>query len=202
MDALVWLLGLFVALQVLRRHDQGRRVQRLGALLSRFQIEALMQQVLQGYHHALDETDAERQNALWRALEPTEHRLSAQFSQFVLEFAQLPQALTRLNRLPLDLPYVTRWWPGLTLDARKLMSVHAHGIARAVADDRLAPRARAYRITAELMLMQHTCHWYCRSRAVAHARLVTRHHTPYEQVLSEVGQETRQAYTALVSARG
>jgi hypothetical protein len=26
-------------------------------------------------------------------------------------------------------------------------------------------KRRAFTMTAELMLMQHTCHWFCRSRA-------------------------------------
>ena len=32
-------------------------------------------------------------------------------------------------------------------------------------------------MSAELFLMQHTCHWYCRSRAVASARMLARHKT-------------------------
>ncbi|GAB4213180.1 MAG: hypothetical protein Fur007_06860 [Rhodoferax sp.] len=197
MDAF-WLgLGVLVALQVLRSREQVQRVRLLGSHLARFRIESLMQEVLEGYHRALDESDPERQLPVWRHLESIEQRLSEQFAQFALAFAQLPEPLTRLNRLPLGLPFITRWWPGVTLDARKLMGVHAHGIARAVAQRDVAPRERAYRITAELMLMQHTCHWYCRSKAVAHARLVTRHHTPYAQVLSQVAPDTRNAYTAV-----
>jgi len=47
-------------------------------------------------------------------------------------------------------------------------------------------------------LFQHTCHWYCRSKAVASARLMARQKTTYEQVLGAVSPQTRRAYTALV----
>lgn len=47
-------------------------------------------------------------------------------------------------------------------------------------------KRRAFTMTAELMLMQHTCHWFCRSRTVASMRLLARHKTAYEQVLQSV----------------
>ena len=62
----------------------------------------------------------------------------------------------------------------------------------------LAPRDTAYTLSAELFLMQHTCHWYCRSRAVASARLLARHQPTYAQVLAAVAPSTRQAYRELV----
>jgi uncharacterized RmlC-like cupin family protein len=46
--------------------------------------------------------------------------------------------------------------------------------------------------------MQHTCHWYCKSKTVASARLLARHHTSYEQVLAAVSAETRTAYGRLI----
>ena len=56
-------------------------------------------------------------------------------------------------------------------------------------------------MTAELMLMQHTCHWFCKSRTVASLRLVARHKTPYEQVLQSIAPATLKAYEKLVHAR-
>jgi hypothetical protein len=53
-------------------------------------------------------------------------------------------------------------------------------------------------LSAELFLFQHTCHWYCRSKAVASARMQVRHQTPYAQVLAAVSPATRQAYSALL----
>ena len=46
--------------------------------------------------------------------------------------------------------------------------------------------------------MQHSCHWFCKSRGVASARLLVRHKTPYMKVLDSVTPATRRAYTALV----
>ena len=45
--------------------------------------------------------------------------------------------------------------------------------------NRGAPKDRAFAILAEMLLMQHTCHWYCRSKAVASARMLARHQTSY-----------------------
>jgi hypothetical protein len=45
--------------------------------------------------------------------------------------------------------------------------------------------------------MQHSCHWYCKSRNVASARLLLRHQTPYQKVLASVAPETRQSYQAI-----
>jgi hypothetical protein len=53
-------------------------------------------------------------------------------------------------------------------------------------------------MSAELFLMQHTCHWYCRSRAVASARMLARHKTPYAQLVDSVAPATRRDYRALV----
>jgi len=82
---------------------------------------------------------------------------------------------------------------------RKLLSVHAHAIAQA-ASNRLGqePKGKAFTLMAELFLMQHSCHWFCRSKMVASARLLARHKSPYVQVLASVAPPTRQAYCALV----
>jgi hypothetical protein len=45
--------------------------------------------------------------------------------------------------------------------------------------------------------MQHTCHWYCRSKRIASARLLRRHKPTHEQVLASVAPQTRRAYGAL-----
>ena len=51
---------------------------------------------------------------------------------------------------------------------------------------------------AELFLMQHTCHWFCRSKTLTSARMLMRHQTPYTQLLASVSPETRQVYGALI----
>jgi hypothetical protein len=52
----------------------------------------------------------------------------------------------------------------------------------------------------EMFLMQHSCHWFCRSKTIASARMLAQHQTRYEQALDAVSPETRQAYLAVVQA--
>lgn len=64
-------------------------------------------------------------------------------------------------------------------------------------DAGLSPRDKAFTMTAELLLMQHTCHWFCKSKTVASARTLARHQTPHAQLVAAVSPETRAAYLAL-----
>jgi hypothetical protein len=52
-------------------------------------------------------------------------------------------------------------------------------------------------LLAEILLMQHSCHWYCKSQAVACARLLARHQTSYRKVLDSVDPTTRAHYADL-----
>ncbi|MDD2809112.1 hypothetical protein [Rhodoferax sp.] len=198
MDIVVIVL-LGIALQIFKAREQAERVALLGSYLAKFNIEKLMQDVLGGYQRALGEADAERQAQVWRYLAPQEQALSEQFGRFVLEFAQVYEARARVSRLPLALPFVSLAIPSSTFDLRKLMSVHGHGISQAVANAQGLPaKRRAFNVMAELLLMQHSCHWFCRSKLVASARLLGRHQTAYAQVVEAVSPETRRAYTNLI----
>lgn len=198
MDILVFVVVLTIAVRVLNAREQARRIALLGSCLGKFQIEKLMQEVLNGYQRALGEADDIRQAQVWRHLEPTEQALAGQFNRFVLEFANVAEAQARLSRLPLALPFVPQLLPALTLDLRKLLSLNAHGISQTVENPAgLTPRRKAFMLSAELMLMQHSCHWFCRSRTVASARLLARYQTSYAQVLASVSPATRQAYRQL-----
>jgi hypothetical protein len=59
-------------------------------------------------------------------------------------------------------------------------------------------RSRAFTTMAELFLMQHTCHWFCKSRTVASARMLARHKTSYQQLIDSVAPATRASYCELV----
>jgi hypothetical protein len=97
------------------------------------------------------------------------------------------------------LPFVSLAIPATTFDLRKLLAVHARGISQAVANAQgLTPKRKAFNLMAELLLMQHSCHWFCRSKLVASARMLARHQTSYAQLLDAVSPETRQAYLAVV----
>ncbi|MDD2918652.1 hypothetical protein [Rhodoferax sp.] len=199
MDIFVVFALLAIAVHVVKTREQAQRIALLGGYLGQFQIEKLMQDVLNGYQRALGEADEQRQAQVWRHLEPTEQTLCEQFNRFVLEFAKVSEPQARLSRLPLALPFVAQYFPSTALDMRKLLSVHARGITQAC-QNRLAqtPKRKAFTLSAELMLMQHSCHWFCRSKMVASTRLLARHQTAYAQVLAALAPSTRQAYGQLI----
>jgi hypothetical protein len=200
MDILVVFALLAFALNAFKSREQKERIALLGSYLGKFQIEKLMQDVLDGYQRALGESDPDRQAQVWRYLATQEQTLAEQFGRFVLDFAQVYEARTRVSRLPLALPFVSQAIPASTFDLRKLMSVHSQGLSRAVANsNRQDAKGRAFTLMAELLLMQHSCHWFCRSKIVASARMMARHKTAYVQLLAAVSPETRQAYAAVVS---
>ncbi|MBS0508804.1 MAG: hypothetical protein JSR53_15615, partial [Proteobacteria bacterium] len=152
----------------------------------------------QGYLRAMGEQDAERRQQVLGLLVSGEEQLSEQFERFVADFRRVPTALARVSRLPLGLPFATQLFPTASFDMRDALAIHAGGIARAARNtDGLAPRERAYVMTAELLLMQHSCHWFCKSKTVASARMLARHQTPHAQLVASVSPETRRAYLTL-----
>lgn len=198
MNLFVLLLLLAATLQFFNSRAQQQRMTLLGSYLRNYQIEKLMEQLTQGYLRALDESDPERRAQIWGLMEGNEATLAEQFQRFVADFSREDEVRTRVSRLPIALPLAERLFPSATLDLRKLLAVHAHGIRAAVANERqLSVRDKAYTLSAELFLMQHSCHWFCRSRAVASTRLLARHKTSYEQVLAAVAPQTRDAYRAV-----
>ncbi|MBK9573329.1 MAG: hypothetical protein IPO43_11625 [Rhodoferax sp.] len=198
MDIFVALMLIAFSAYTLSARAQKRRIALLGSHLSKYQIENLMESLTEGYLRALGEDDAERRAQVWSVLATAETVLSEQFNRFVLDFAKVDEADARVSRLPLAVPYATRLFPRATFDMRKALSMHAHAISSAVANRaNQSQKDKAYTLSAELFLMQHTCHWFCRSKAVASARLLARHKTTYAQVLAAVAPPTREAYNAL-----
>jgi hypothetical protein len=183
----------------LKSENQARRMALLGGFLGRYQVEKRMESLIEAYLRALEEKDPERQTRLWVMLALSEEQLCEQFRCFVADFSAVDEADARVSKLPAFLSEADRFFPDNTFDMRRALVVHAEGMVRAAknAQGRL-PRDKAYTLSAELLLMQHTCHWYCRSKAVASARMLARHQTPYEQLLVSVDPETRQAYLAVI----
>src|SRR5690606_5968799 len=92
-------------------------------------------------------------------------------------------------------PYIENVVLSLTRDFRELLQIHAAGLRHVVENkDGLDPKSRAYHLSAELYLLQHSCHWFCKSRSVADARLMLRHQVNYQKVLESVSPLTRSAY--------
>ncbi len=200
MELFTLLTLMALGVYVLNKREQGARIALLGSYLGKYRIEKLMEDLIQGYLRALGEADLQRQAAIWGMLETAEVALCEQFSAFALEFAKVQEPAARVSKLAFAFPYATRWLAG-TFDMRKVLSIHAHALSQAAANPgQQSPKTKAFRMMAELFLMQHSCHWFCRSKTMASARLLARHKTPYAQVLDSVAPSTRQAYSALVEA--
>lgn len=187
-----------IALWFVRAKDQRQRVALLASHLGPHQIEKHMETLTQGYLRALGEADGQRRDQIFSMLQSTEQALAAQMRALAVDFAKVDAAHARVSRLPLYLPWLTRLLPAATFDMRQALVVHADGIGRMVEAVDLPARERAFTLSAELFLLQHTCHWFCKSRMVASARMLARHQTAYAQLVQSVSAPTRAAYQALV----
>ena len=186
------------ALHWLNNQSRRARTALLASHLQPFQIERLMQQLTEAYMRALGETDPERQAQVWQLQHAAEQQLASQFQDFARSFAQVPAPQART--LQVALPGIDKVLPQSTFDARRVLQIHADGIDRAVRNEAgLACRDKAFVVMAEMFLMQHSCHWFCRSKTIASARMLAQHKTRYEQALQAVSSETRQAYLAAIN---
>jgi len=196
----LWLMASLLAVGgwVLKSRAQQRRIAQLAQHLGEYRLEKLMETLTQGYLRALGEADPERSGPIWQLLAVSEQELSAQFGRFAAGFAKVDAAQARTSKIPWALPLADKLFPQACFDARAAFQLHADGIAQVVANRAgLGPKDKAFTLTAELLLMQHTCHWFCRSKATASARMVLRHQTPHAQLIGSVSAETRAAYLAL-----
>lgn len=198
LELLSLLVTLGLVLHWFNGQDRRQRTALLASQLRPFQIERLMQQLTEAYMRALGERDAERQNQVLQSQQAAEEQLAEQFQALAQAFAQLPAPQART--LKLAVPGIDKVLPQATFDTRRVLQVHAEGIARVVRNDAgLAPRERAFTLMAEMFLMQHSCHWFCRSKTIASARMLAQHQTHYAQALDAVSPTTRQAYLAVVN---
>jgi hypothetical protein len=184
---------------LIKNREQKRRVALLASHLGNYQIEHLMENLTEGYLRCLGENDPERREQIWSLLATSEQTLSGQFTRFAAEFSKVAAADARVSKFPIALPFAQTLFPASSFDMREALAIHARGIADAVANGaQRTPKSKAFTLSAELFLMQHSCHWFCRSKTVASARLLARHKTSYAQVLDAVAPATRRAYGALV----
>jgi hypothetical protein len=196
-DFLLLLPLTLVALWITRARQQQRRITVLARYLSGHDIEKHIETLSQGYLRALGESDPTRSEQVWGVLRGTEDVLSRQVSKLAEDFAGVEPTATRVSKFPI-------WLPGSpafdrSFDMREALRVHARGICRAIEQQGTSPKDRAFAILAEMLLMQHTCHWYCRSKSVASARMLASHQTSYAQLVASVLPQTRQEYLELVT---
>ncbi len=186
-----------LAMQALNRRGQRERTARLAEHLRPYSIEQSMEQLTHAYLRALDEKDAERQHQIWQLQAPTETRLAEDFVSLATSFSRLAPPLARTPKV--SIPYLEKLVPQASFDMRRALAIHAEGIGAAVRNTSLGEKDRAFLILAEMLLMQHTCHWFCRGRAVASARMLARHQTSYDKALASVSARTRNDYLKLIN---
>jgi hypothetical protein len=178
---------------------QHLRIRVLAAVLGQFQVEKLMETVADGYLRALGESDEERSSQVWNMLGQAELTLNGQLQAFVQEFDKVDTVSARFSTLPLGLPFALQIFPGSSADLRALLHIHAKGIDALVRNEEgLSQKDKAFTLTAELLLLQHSCQWFCRSKAMASSRMMARHRTPHAQLLASVSAQTRNAYTQVM----
>ena len=186
---------------VVKAKLQRRRIALLARFLSRYTLEKNIETVTQGYLRALGEANPERREQVWSLLRASEQELCRQMTQLATDFAAADAPITRVSKLPIWVPLADTF--AGSFDMREALRVHARGICRAIAVDTPTPaRDRAFAISAELFLMQHTCHWFCRSKLVASGRMRSRHRTSHKQLVAAVLPQTRSEYLDLVSLTG
>jgi hypothetical protein len=197
MEFLSLLFLLATGIHWLNTQGQRQRTALLAEQLRPYQIEKHMEQLTSAYMRALGESDAERQQQIIQLQEQAEQQLAHEFHSLVREFAKLSAPPTRGFKLAI--PYIDQVSPKFTFDMRRLLEVHAQGIERTVSNlHGLSAKDRSFQMMGEMFLMQHSCHWFCKSKSIASARMLAQHQTRYEQALDAVAPETRQAYWNVV----
>jgi hypothetical protein len=197
MEFLSLLFVLATVIHWLNTQGQRKRTALLAEQLRPYQIEKHMEQLTGAYMRALGESDPERQQHILQLQDAAEQQLASEFQNLAREFARLPAPVTRGFKVAL--PYIDQLSPKATFDMRRMLEVHAQGIERTVTNlQGLGAKERSFRMMGEMFLMQHSCHWFCRSKTIASARMVAQHQTRYEQALDAVSPETREAYWAVV----
>ena len=159
MDILFLTMLLAMGAHLLKARYQAGRMALLGRYLAQFQIEKLMETLTQGYLRALGEADAERRGQILSMLSTAEVSLYEQFNRFAADLGRLTALETRVSKLPIAIAHADQMFPSATFDLRAAMQVHAQGIEGVVRNEGgRSPRDKAFTLTAELFLMQHTCH--------------------------------------------
>ncbi len=199
MEFIVVMLPLLVSLHLLNRQQQQLRIQRLAALLRPLGLEKLMEQLNTGYLRALGENDPVRSEPIWNLLTDSEQRFGDQLQRLAEDARRLNTDQTRISRWPVWAALAARWLPANSFDLRELLNIHARGVAEVLRNPKgLARRDQAFMLSADMLLLQHSCQMYCRSRTVASARLLARHQTSHAQALDAASPATRKAYRALL----
>jgi hypothetical protein len=195
MDIAFTLLMVAAVWQILRVRYQRAHIALLGSHLANLQIERHMETLTQGYTRAIHEESESRQLQVLETYAQTERIVASQVQALANSMQKESRDATRICTLSFCLPYAERFLPSATRDFRQLLRIHAAGLRHVVDNvEQWDPKSRAYHLSAELYLLQHSCHWFCKSRSIADARLMLRHQVQHQKVLDSVSSVTRDAY--------
>jgi Tfp pilus assembly protein PilN len=195
MDMMLVLLMLVVVWHVVRRSYQQARIAFLGRHLANLQLEQHMKALTEGYTRAIQAETESRQQQILDTFAPTERAVAAQIQTLADAMQKESDQDTRMSALSICVPYAERFLPIKTRDFRELLRTHANGLRYAVDNvEGWDAKTRAFHLSAELYLFQHSCHWFCRSRVVADARLMARHKLSHQRVLESVSNITRAGF--------
>lgn len=195
MDFALTLLALVVAWRMLCLRYQRTHIALLGKHLANLQLERHMETLTQGYARAIGEQAETRRLQVLETFAQTERAVAAQARTLAQAIQKESTQATSMGRLSYCVPYIERFFPTATRDFRKLLDIHATGLRHVVDNEGgWDAKNRAFHLSAELYLLQHSCHWFCKSRNVADARLLLQHQVNHQKVLESVSGVTRSAY--------
>ena len=203
MDIVLSVLLVAVVWRVLCVQYQRRHIVLLGRHLSGLQLERHMETLTDGYMRAISADNESRQLQVLETFGQTERAVAAQVRTLADSIKKESGQATSMGVMRACVPHIERFLPALTRDLRRLLQIHAAGLRHVVDNPQnLGPKDRAFCLSAELYLFQHSCHWYCKSRGVADARLLLRHKVDYQKVLDSVSEVTRSAYLKWLGGQG
>ncbi len=195
MDGFIVFLALAVIWRVLSMSYQKAHISLLAKHLADYQLEQHMETLTQGYTRAIQSDSEARQLQVLETFAQTERAVASQAQAVASSFEQESTLASRIGIWSVCIPYAERVLPSITRDFRKLLHIHAKGIRYVVNNEAgWDAKERAYHLSAELYLLQHSCHWFCKSRGIANARLQIRHKVQHQKVLDSVSSVTRSAY--------
>lgn len=195
MDTALILFLIVLGLQAVRVRYQRTRIALLGGHLARLQLERHMETLTEGYSRAIREETEARQIQVLDMFTQTERAAASQVQALAESMQKESLKATSMSTLAFCVPYAEHVAPATTRDFRELLHIHAKGLRYVVDnEENWDPKSRAYHLSAELYLFQHSCHWFCKSRIVADARLQKRHQATHQKVLDSVSAVTRSAY--------
>lgn len=195
MDIALILFLVALGLHTLRLRYQRARIALLGEHLARLQLERHMETLTEGYTRAIREEAQARQLQVLDMFGQTERAAASQVQSLAESMQKESPKATSMSTLAFCVPYAEHFMPATTRDFRELLHIHANGLRHVVDNNEgWDPKSRAYHLSAELYLFQHSCHWFCKSRIIADARLQKRHQATHQKVLESVSTVTRSAY--------